>query len=78
MPSQRSYAHRTSPSQDEAKMWITQLPSPADFNGDGIVDGADLGILLGGWGLCVHCQGDINGYGSVDGGDLGALLADWG
>jgi hypothetical protein len=25
---------------------------PADLNGDGVVDGADLGILLGAWGPC--------------------------
>ncbi|MDG2030210.1 MAG: hypothetical protein P8J45_04315 [Phycisphaerales bacterium] len=28
----------------------TSEECPADFNGDGIVDGADLGILLGAWG----------------------------
>ena len=25
---------------------------PADLNGDGAVDGQDLGILLGAWGSC--------------------------
>ena len=25
---------------------------PSDLNGDGFVDGQDLGILLGNWGLC--------------------------
>ena len=25
---------------------------PADLNGDGLVNGADLGLLLGGWGPC--------------------------
>ena len=28
------------------------MPCPADLNGDGIVDGADLGLMLGGWGVC--------------------------
>jgi hypothetical protein len=31
------------------------IPPPsciADLNADGIVNGADLGILLGAWGLC--------------------------
>jgi hypothetical protein len=26
---------------------------PADVNGDGTVDGQDLGVLLGNWGACV-------------------------
>ena len=50
---------------------------PADLNGDGIVDGADLGPLLGGWGG-TGPVGDINGDGVVDGQDLGAMLASWG
>jgi hypothetical protein len=49
---------------------------PADLNGDGTVDGADLGILLGNWGNAG--AGDIDGSGAVDGADLGALVADWG
>jgi hypothetical protein len=47
-----------------------------DLNGDGIVDGADLGALLGSWG-----QGgpaDFDGSWQVDGADLGALLGAWG
>lgn len=55
---------------------------PADLDGDGAVDGADLGILLADWGNCVGCKSDINGDsavgGTVDGGDLGLLLAAWG
>ncbi len=49
---------------------------PADLNGDGTVDGADLGILLGNWGN--SGAGDIDGNSQVDGADLGALVADWG
>lgn len=49
---------------------------PADLNGDGTVDGADLGVLLGNWGNAG--AGDIDGNGQVDGADLGALVADWG
>ena len=53
--------------------------NPADLNDDGIVDGADLGLLLGGWGLCTStpCLGDLNEDGRVDGADLGLLIADW-
>ena len=27
-------------------------PCYADFNGDGLVDGGDLGLILGYWGRC--------------------------
>ncbi|MFO0873931.1 MAG: hypothetical protein U0575_08175 [Phycisphaerales bacterium] len=46
-----------------------------DLNGDGVVDGADLGILLAAWD---GVEGDLNGDGSTDGADLGILLAAWG
>lgn len=51
-------------------------PCPADLNGDGTVDGADLGILLSAWGSTG--APDLDGSGAIDGGDLGALLAAWG
>jgi formylglycine-generating enzyme required for sulfatase activity len=58
----------------------------ADLNGDRIVDGADLGVLLNAWGTCPNgnpgCTGDLDSdgsvSGSVDGADLGILLAAWG
>lgn len=49
---------------------------PEDLNHDGIVDGADLGIVLGGWNG--NGAGDIDGNGIVDGGDLGLVLGAWG
>jgi len=48
-----------------------------DINGDGIVNGADLGLLLGAWGACGGCPADINGDGLVNGADLGLLLGGW-
>lgn len=48
-----------------------------DLNCDGVVNGADLGILLSDWGPCVGCQADFNGDGEVNGGDIGILLAAW-
>ena len=48
-----------------------------DLNGDGQVDGADLGILLGNWGTNDLCS-DLDGSGNVDGADLGILLGFWG
>ena len=51
----------------------------SDLNGDGIVNGIDLAILLGQWGLCkTPCSGDLNGSGDVDGFDLAMLLGNWG
>jgi len=50
-------------------------PANADLNLDGQVDGADLGILLAGWGG--DGVGDLDGDGQVDGADLGLLLAAW-
>lgn len=52
---------------------------PADLNGNSMVDGADLGIMLGAWGPCAgSCVADLNGDGEVSGNDLGSLLAGWG
>ncbi len=54
------------------------VPCVADLNGDGKVDGADLGLLLADWGPCAGCLADIAPNGAVDGADLGLLLAAWG
>ncbi|MFO0875142.1 MAG: PQQ-dependent sugar dehydrogenase [Phycisphaerales bacterium] len=48
----------------------------ADLNGDGVVNGADLGILLAAWGLS-NSPANLDGIGTVDGADLGILLANW-
>lgn len=50
----------------------------ADFDCDGVVDGTDLGILLGYWGACPGCAADLNGDGIVNGTDLAVLLGSWG
>lgn len=47
-----------------------------DLNNDGVVDGADLGLLLDTWGE--RGPADLNGDGIVNGGDLGILLGAWG
>jgi hypothetical protein len=52
------------------------IGAPADLNGDGVVDGADLGLLLGAWGQAGAT--DLNGDGTTDGADLGLLLGAWG
>lgn len=48
----------------------------ADINGNGVVDGADLGILLGKWGQADQFS-DLNFDGTVNGADLGVLLGAW-
>jgi choice-of-anchor B domain-containing protein len=53
---------------------------PADLNNDGLIDLADLGILLADFG-CVApgpCPGDIDGDGDTDLADLGILLSEFG
>jgi bacillopeptidase F len=49
---------------------------PGDFNGDGQRDQADLGHLLGAYG--VNGDGDMDGDGDTDQADLGALLGVYG
>jgi hypothetical protein len=52
--------------------------TPGDLNNDGAVNGADLGLLLNGWGACgTPCPGDLNADGQINGADLGTLLANW-
>jgi hypothetical protein len=54
-------------------------PCPADLDGDGRVDGVDLGILLSAWGPAASgTRADIDGNGLVDGADLAAVLNAWG
>ena len=49
---------------------------PADIDGDGRVDGADLASILEWWGGAG--AGDLNGDGTVDAADLGLLFVAWG
>lgn len=48
-----------------------------DLNGDGAVNGADLGDLLAAWGQEGGAP-DLDGSGQVGGADLGLLLGAWG
>ncbi|MHC4834101.1 MAG: hypothetical protein ACYTFH_09485 [Planctomycetota bacterium] len=47
-----------------------------DLNGDGKVDGADLGILLANWGK--PGATDLDGNGTTDGADQAILMGAWG
>ncbi|MBX3355522.1 MAG: VCBS repeat-containing protein [Phycisphaeraceae bacterium] len=59
---------------------VVTPPNIADLDGDGVVGGADLALLLGSWGpvtdkparLC-----DLNNDGVVNGADLAILLGEW-
>jgi hypothetical protein len=52
-------------------------PSP-DLNGDGSINGADLGVLLTAWsGEPGESSADLNADAGVDGADLGQLLTAW-
>jgi hypothetical protein len=50
----------------------------ADLFVDGLVNGADLGIVLSQWGLGAGAASDINRDDIVDGVDLAAVLGAWG
>ena len=46
-----------------------------DFNGDGVVNGGDLGLMVAGWGTAEY---DLTGDGVTNGADLGLMLNAWG
>lgn len=52
----------------------------ADLTGNGIVNGADISVMLGFWGKVPEPipGADINRDGQVNGGDLAILLGNWG
>lgn len=50
----------------------------ADMNGDGAVNGIDMGLMLGRWGECAGCSEDLDGDGLVNGVDMGVMLGSWG
>jgi dienelactone hydrolase len=55
---------------------VRQDRTVSDLDGNGAVDGADLAVLLLGFGA--PGRGDLDGNGTIDGGDIGALLLAWG
>ena len=65
------------------RAWVAVTVHPVDggvfgdLNGDGVVNGADLTLLLAAWGACSGCPADLNDDGQVDANDLANLLAAW-
>jgi hypothetical protein len=49
-----------------------------DLNLDGIINGADFGLLLTYWGGVDYPIGDLNHDGIINGADLGVMLTNWG
>lgn len=49
-----------------------------DLNGDGKVNGEDLGLFLVQWGVCMECVADFTDDGVVNGADLGLMMVAWG
>jgi len=62
-------------SSGSAYIFERAVECPADLDGDGDVDAADLLFLLAAWGTP---DGDVDGDGDTDTADLLALLAAWG
>lgn len=56
--------------------WADEPTCAADLNSDGVVDAADLAMLLGAWGGAR--LGDLDGSGIVGAADLAVLLGAWG
>ena len=50
---------------------------PADLDGNDLVDSADLGLVIGGWGTSGSVA-DIDGDGVVNATDLGLVIGAWG
>lgn len=63
------------PQEDEIDTQYEETDdTPGDLNGDGIVNAADLGLLIAAW---ATPSGDLNGDGTTDSSDLGLLIAAW-
>ncbi|MCI0365821.1 MAG: hypothetical protein L0Y44_14400 [Phycisphaerales bacterium] len=53
-------------------------PCPADISGDGIINVADLLLVIGSWGAGAGSPADINDDGVVNVVDLLAVISAWG
>ena len=64
-------------SEVQAFAWVPS-PCPTDFDGNRVVDSADVALLLLDYGPCAVCAGDLDGNGEVDGADVALLLLEFG
>ena len=67
---------RFSVSYEGSTVVLTFTGCSSDLNGDAVVNGADLAMLLAAWGM--PGDADFNGDGTINGSDLAILLASWG
>ncbi len=71
------WAGKSAPVDMDAVEITFEISIPGDINGDGIVDGIDLSIVLAEWGTPGPAA-DLDGDGIVGGPDLTIVLANWG
>jgi hypothetical protein len=64
---------------NEADLRTGMASIPGDANGDGVVNVADMIVVILNWGACSAspCPGDVNGDGVVDVTDLVAVVVGW-
>lgn len=60
-----------------ASVSVAEVSCTGDLDGDGVVSGADLALVLGGWNSG-DATADLDGDGTVSGADLAILLGAWG
>jgi hypothetical protein len=64
---------------EDYQVTVQIAPScPADVDGNGWVNTADLSILISQWGECQGCLADLNDNGWVNTADLSILISQWG
>lgn len=73
----REIVFRGRESGEPPRLVLSVRPCPGDLDFSGVVNGADLGVVLGAWGTA-NIGADLNADGVVNGADLGLLLGDWG
>lgn len=61
----------------QSDAYLLERLRPGDVNGDSIVNGIDISLILGFWGGSDRAA-DLNGDGIVSGADLTIALGDWG
>ncbi len=72
---ERVILNQTGASFRYAERFELGLVCPGDLNGDGVIDGVDLSIMLGAWG---GSGADLDGNGTTNAADLSILLGGWG